>query len=389
MNAGLAERRLVLLVAEYGYFVSHRLALARAAVAAGYRVFVVTQVGDDRDLPDEPGVTIVPFAVRRSFSPLRDASTVIRLIPLLRSLRPDIVHNVSIKMAILGTIAARLSGTAAIVNAYTGLGRLFGSGDAGTTLLRYIVLPSLWWIGRHRRTWSVFQNQHDLQLFLRRRLACAERARLIEGSGVDVGRFAPAPHAVGVPLVLFAGRLLRDKGIAEFADASRLLRSRGVAARFVVVGEPDAQNPGTVDHQTLENWCRESIVEWWGYRTDMPQVYRQAAIVCVPTFYNEGLPKVLLEACACARPVIASRIPGCTAVIEDGINGFLIEPRNATALADCIERLLSDAALRETMGAAARRTVETRFAQETVNRRFLELYESLESPGTPVPEVPA
>ncbi len=185
--------------------------------------------------------------------------------------------------------------------------------------------------------------------------------------------YAPFPEPDGTPLVLLPARMLWDKGVAEFVEAATQLKSRGMLARFVLVGEPDIENPASVPEHQLISWQKDGVVEWWGRREDMPQVLKQSHIVCLPS-YREGLPKSLLEAASCGRPIVTTDVPGCREIVHDGENGILVEARNSTALADALARLLADRELRKWMGRRGRERVLNEFSQEIVVAQVLAIY---------------
>jgi glycosyltransferase involved in cell wall biosynthesis len=210
----------------------------------------------------------------------------------------------------------------------------------------------------------------------------SDSVRLIRGSGVDLTRFSPTPEPDGTPVVLLATRMLREKGVGEFIEASRRLRTRNVQARFVLVGDVDRENPGSLSAGELRAWAAGGNVEWLGHTDDMPGALAKSHIVCLPSYYREGVPKVLLEAAACGRPVIATDMPGCRDIVRHEKTGLLVAPRDPQSLADAIETLLRDRDSRLKYGKAARALVEAEFSIGAVVEQTLALYEELlSSPG--------
>jgi glycosyltransferase involved in cell wall biosynthesis len=202
------------------------------------------------------------------------------------------------------------------------------------------------------------------------------KVRLIRGAGVDLSKFAHAPTPDGSPLVVLMSRMLWDKGVREFVDAAKVVRDRGLDSRFVLVGEPDDENPAAVPRPVLRQWNDEGRVEWWGFRSDAASVLAQAQLVVLPS-YREGLPTVLTEASAVGRPLVAADVPGCREVVKHGVNGLLVPARDPLKLADAICELLLDPLRRDEMGRRARELAERDFSIEVVSRATLAVYQEL------------
>ena len=362
-------------ITEDWYFCSHRLPLAVAARDAGYDVVVVTRVRTRGSLITDQGLKLISLELNRhGLNPFSDLLLLVRLYRIYRSERPDIVHQVASKPVIYGSIAARLTGVKGIVNALAGLGFLFSSATLKARFVRPLVKAAYRQIFSAKNTFLIVQNPVD-EATMRDAVGVSEsKIELIRGSGVDTGQFRYIPEPEGIPLVILAARLLWEKGIGEFEEAARILRSRGVSARFAIVGEPDSKNPAALSAAQLETWNQEGNVECWGKRWDMPEVFGEANIVCLPTTYGEGVPKVLIEAAACGRPIVTTDLPGCRDIVQDKENGLLIPPNNPEALADALEKLIVSPDLRQAMGRRGRERVEQEFAIEFVVDKTLGLY---------------
>jgi glycosyltransferase involved in cell wall biosynthesis len=373
----VARPKLLFLQTEDYTFWSHRMPTVRAAKAAGFDVVVALNVKDHGGKIAAEVLRVVPIPWRRSsLNPFHDLAVFVRVLRLYAAERPDIVHQVTAKPILYGTLAARLCGVPAIVNTMTGLGFVFISNGLKARVLRPLLKAALRLALAAGGSRTVFQNEDDLKLFVGGGLIDEGQAVLIRGSGVDVRRFAPLPEREGIPLVVLPARMLWDKGVKEFVEAARLLKAQGVRARLALVGEGDAHNPAAVPEETLRSWKAEGAVEWWGAREDMGEVYAQAHIVCLPS-YREGLPKALLEAGACARPCVANDVPGCREVVRDGETGLLVAPRDAPALARALKQLIEDGEQRRRLGQAGRRRVEAEFSQERVGAAMAALYRGL------------
>jgi glycosyltransferase involved in cell wall biosynthesis len=352
------------------YLYNYRLPLARALRARGDELVLLSPPGRYGELLQKDGFRWQPFPLeRKGMNPLAELLTIFRLVGVFRNEKPALVHFFTIKAVLYGSIAARLAGVPRIVNAITGLGYIFS--DA-SPLLRLIV-TTLYRLSLGG-TRVIFQNPDDLEVFIQNRLISRDQAFLIPGSGVDVEVFRPSPEPDGEPVVLLAGRLLRSKGIPEFVEAARRLRGAGIRARFVIVGEPYPDNPDSIQPQELVDWQTEGVVETWGWHDDMAAVIAQAAIICLPTTYKEGLPRLLIEAGACGRPVVTTDIPGCRMVVRNGENGEMIPPGDVSALAAALKTLLDDPALRQKMGRRGREIVEQEFSVNRVIARTLDVY---------------
>jgi glycosyltransferase involved in cell wall biosynthesis len=229
--------------------------------------------------------------------------------------------------------------------------------------------------GRNSRV--IFQTEHDRREFVEMGLVDRDRSVVIRGAGVDLNVFTPASEPSAPMVILLAARLLWNKGVADLIEAGVQLRREGHVFRIVLVGVPDTDNPQAVPQAQLEEWQRAGLAEWWGRRDDMASVIQQAAVVVLPTYYGEGVPKILLEAAACGRPIVASDLPGCRDVVEDGINGFIVPARDSSLLAAAIGRLLLDPALRHRMGQAGRLRVSREFGDQLVVAQTLNVYRDL------------
>jgi glycosyltransferase involved in cell wall biosynthesis len=234
----------------------------------------------------------------------------------------------------------------------------------------------------HRTQRVIFQNDSDRMTIEGLGVDLSGKVEMIRGSGVDLAVYVPTPEPEGPVTVVVASRLLRDKGIVEFVEAARILKRQGSLARFVLVGDAPKENPSSVAQGLLDAWKAEGVVEFWGYQSDMPEVYGRSHIVVLPS-YREGFPKVLIEAAACGRPVVTTDAPGCRDAIRADETGRLVPVRDSAALAEAIRGLIEDRQLRLRMGSAGRKLAERAFATEQVTRRHLEIYRGLCAGGAP------
>ena len=371
--------KVLLVVNAEWYFWSHRLALAQALQAVGADVTVAAAVERGYDgAIRSVGLRFVPLSLRRRSTSLRmESASLLELQRLYRQIAPDLVHHFTIKPVIYGSLAARMAQVHHVVNTIPGLGSTFRTNTWKQRLVRSGVSAAyrLALAGDHVRV--IFQNPQARDYFVAHRLVVENRSTVIRGSGVDLTTFHPASEPSDIPVILLASRLLWDKGVQEFVDAAHLVRQAGIRCRFVLVGIPDDENPNSVPETVLRSWHAEGVVEWWGLRNDMPAVLQQATVVTLPSYYPEGVPKVLLEAAATQRAIVTTDTPGCREVVQHGRTGLLIPPRSAKALAAAILTLLEDAALRHQLAAAARVCVEEEFEEKLVIGQTLAVYHAL------------
>ncbi len=366
--------KLLFLITEDWYFWSHRLPIARAARDQGFTVIIGTHVQDHGELIRQEGFTLIPIRLRRrSKNPLQELLSLIELIGIYQREKPQIVHHVAMKPVLYGSIAARLAGVPSVVNALAGLGYVFIPTRKLAILLRSVIKPLLRAILNTPGGSLILQNPDDCSLFFEQGLCGKNQIIMIRGSGVDTKQFAPQPEPDGVPVVMLASRMLWDKGVGEFVNAVKKLRAGNVRARFVLVGRIDEDNPASIPVPVLNEWHNSGVIEWWGNQENMPEVFAQAHVVTLPS-YREGLPKVLLEAAACGRPLVATDVPGCREIVRNGDNGFLVPLRDVGALADALLRLIADRNLRQKMGARGRQIALRDFSEETVVSATMAVY---------------
>ena len=386
VHAGTSQSRAaekILLVANTGWYLfNFRRSLVRELAGQGFEVLVVCPRDEYVDrLKKEVGVRWIEWRIdRASMNPLGNIAAVMSLAQIYRRESPDLVHHFTIKAILYGTLAAKLAKIDTIVNSVTGLGHVFLSRRLVARLVRPAIRRWYVWSLTTDGVRAVFQNRDDLMTLAQKTPKLAEQAILTRGSGVDLQRFAPPdarPSGInGQKYALFAGRLIHEKGIREFVEASRLCRERGVDARWVVCGSPDPGNPSSVDAETLRRWQNEGTVEFLGHVDDLEQRIAESDVVVLPS-YREGTPRVLLEAAAMGKPAVATDVPGCREVVTDGENGLLVPARDPVALADAVERLLADDVLRSSMGTAGRQRMEDHFDEREVVAQTIQIYDGL------------
>lgn len=372
------SRTLMFVVNVDWFFLSHRLPIALEALRQGYQVHIATGLTDKLDELQRHGLVVHPLALDRSSAGLGNAwRTMVELWKVFRAVRPDVVHLVTIKPVLLGGLVARLAGVSAAVAAVSGLGFVFMAHGAKAVVRRWLV-GGLYRVALgHRNLKVIFQNPDDRAGLSKLAHLPDSKVEMIRGSGVDLTQYGHTPLPLGVPVLLLAARLLADKGVREFVEAARLLKQQGVSARFCLVGSVDPANPASLADAELRQWASEGVVELWGQRSDMPRVLAAAQVVVLPSYYGEGLPKVLIEAAACGRAVVTTDHPGCRDAIDPSVTGVLVPVRNAAALADAMKGLINDPVRCQAMGNAGRVLAERAFDVRQVVAAHLRIYQEL------------
>lgn len=382
------------------YLFNFRLSLAKALQAQGHEVLLISPPGAYGARLQALGFRWQALPMdRKSLNPLQELRLLIHLCRLYSHEQPALAHHFTIKCVVYGSIAALLARVPARVNAVAGMGYVFTNQALKARLLRPVVRGLMRLVLNGRGARLILQNNDDMAAFAKAGLARPELTRLVRGSGVDLARFMPRAQAdpagaeagpaatagaeagagAGVEAeaqptrVLLAARLLWDKGIAEYVQAARLLKAKGLPMRFLLAGAPDPGNPAAIDQATLDGWQAEGLIELLGQVSDMAALYANVDMVVLPS-YREGLPKSLIEAAACALPLVTTDVPGCREVVTHGVNGLLVPVRDSEALANAIQRLHENSELRRTLGAAARRRALAEFDERIVIEKTLAVY---------------
>ena len=361
------------------YLYNFRRSLAAALRDKGHDVLLVSPAGSYGEHLLALGFQWIPAPMaRRSLNPIRELILLRWLWSLMRLEKPDIVHSFTIKCVIYGAIAGRLVG-AGRVNAVAGMGYVFTNRGIKAQMLRPLVRALMGAALGGARARLILQNPDDVKFFEGARILPSSQIRLIPGSGVDCSRFvAPDQLRKGprAPVVLFAARLLWDKGLAELVEAARILRTEGRTLQFVLAGAPDPGNPASVPQETVLAWQTEGLVRWLGHVNDIAALLGDSDMIVLPS-YREGLPKTLIEAAACACALITTDVPGCRQVVTHEVDGLLVPARDAKALARAIARLQDDPALARRLGLAARDKALAEFDERIVIKRTLAVYDEL------------
>ena len=370
-------KRVLFIITEDWALISHRLHLVDAAISAGYEVGIATRINKHYHTLKKHGVKIFEWDLkRRSLNPIREIITLIRLYQILWLFKPDIIHAVAQKPVIYAGMVRRFYRNVAFIGTLGGVGYIFTNKSLKARLLRPIVIIFLKLALMQKKTRLILQNIDNINTIKNIGIVDHRNIRLIRGAGVETDKFLPSEIPIGIPTVILPGRLLWDKGVGEFIRVAKRIQARGIKARFVLVGNIDLDNPETVPQAKIDKWVKSGIIEQWGKCDYMETVYQQISIVCLPS-YNEGLPKVLLEAASCSRPTIAFDVPGCREVIQDEVNGFLVEFGNEYKLENLLIKLIKSNKLCNKMGKEGRKIAVTEFSSVIINKQTLNIWNEI------------
>ena len=369
------------------YLFNFRLSLAKALQAQGHDVLLISPPGEYGARLQALGFRWEALPMdRKSLNPLQELRLLAYLCQLYQREQPALAHHFTIKCVVYGSIAALVARVPSRVNAVAGMGYVFTNRALKARLLRPVVRGLMRLVLNGRGARLILQNNDDMAAFAKAGLARPELTRLVMGSGVDLVRFTPRASSIsqaqadGVDVqptrVVLAARLLWDKGIAEYAEAARQLKAKGLPIRFLLAGAPDPGNPAAIAQATLDDWQAEGLIELLGQVNDMAALFATADMVVLPS-YREGLPKSLIEAAACALPLVTTDVPGCREVVTHEVDGLLVPVKDAQALASAIERLHLDPALARQLGLAARARALREFDEKIVIRKTLAVYGEL------------
>ena len=369
-------RHLVYVITEDWFFKSHFFDRAIAAVRAGYKVTVITRCRDSAREFEKYGLLTenIEFS-RRGSNPITELTTIFKLRSTLKRIKPDIVHNIALKPVVLGSLAAQFAGIRNIVNAPVGMGYVFTSQESKARVLRPIVKVLIRYVLGNENRRVIIENHDDFENLVSGGFARRDSIALIKGAGVDVQKFSQRPEPNEPVKVIMVSRLLRDKGVYEFIGAAKIVRLKNNNVQFLLVGDTDDGNPTSMNSEEIADLANSRDVTWLGARTDIAELLAESHIACLPS-YREGLPKSLIEAASVGRPIVTTDTPGCREVVTHMVNGLLVQPRDARALALAIEKLVEDPNLRKLMGEESRRKAETEYANEIIINQTHRVYDS-------------
>lgn len=371
--------KFLILVNNLSFFCSHRLPIAETLIKKGCDVIIGYGElgGADKKLLYKKGFRLrfIPM-YRGTMNLFKDLKTLFYLFSFFKKEKPDLVHLVTIKPYLYGGIISRLIGIPCLVSAVAGLGSLFVNNNLKSKFIRLLIYFVYRLAFNHKNQIVIFQNKNDAQLLLKWGVLHSYKVHLIKGSGVDLQNFTNFDEPTGIPMICFAARLLADKGVHEFVSAAKLLKERGIIARFCLAGDLDIYNPSGISLEDLNKIKKEGYVEILGYQKNIPDLYSKSHIICLPS-YREGLPKTLIEAAAASRAVVTTDVPGCRDSIIPNKTGLLVPVKNSKKLANALQRLIENPKERIAMGKAGRKLAEKEFSIEKIVLSHIEIYKKL------------
>jgi len=369
--------KLFLVVNVDWFFLSHRLPIALEAKKRGYDVTIIAIDTGCGETIKSYGLHFIPLPTdRKGLNPFRETRIIRLLYQLYKKHRPNVVHHVALKPVIYGSLAARYFPNIRFINAISGMGYIFSNAEK-ETLLRKIVRRVFRVAFKNKRLKFIFQNEDDQSLILSLGVVHPSQCYIIRGSGVDLNQFSYSPEKASTPLqVVYTGRLLRDKGLCELAEAAAILKEKFNGEINVrLVGDIDPENRASLTAEEVLAWQDQGLLKWEGFTHDVHKILADSNLVVLPS-YREGLPKSLIEACAVGRAIVTTDVPGCRDVVSHGENGLLVPAKDSKSLAGAIESLLLNPELRQAMGKKGREIAEQNFSIENVIEQTFNIYES-------------
>ena len=383
-GAGASSKRsmrYLIVLNDIGFLYSHFWTLATAIQRAGWEVVVAARRGASPQRAIDAGMKFIPLKIKVGVgSPLSEIRSVLTMRAAICASDPDLVHLVSLKNVLIGGLLMRRRKGTYLLGAITGLGSMFVEKNYLYSVLRPIVIQGLRRVFHNSRSVMALENPDDRNLFIKAGVVSAEKSHVIPGAGLDTDAIVPVSHKNNIPIVLCVCRMIRNKGILQLIEAARILHREGLRFELLLVGDIDVDNPTSLTRDELRSAETGGTVKWLGQRSDVPELLNQADIFCLPTYYREGLPRSLVEACAAGCAIVTTDVPGCREVVVDGLNGLLVQPRNIISLTDALRSLLCAPAACKEMGIKSRMRFEQLFTTTSVLAAFNECYTALDIP---------
>lgn len=371
------KKKLFIVVNVDWFFLSHRLPIALEAKNRGLEVTIVTANTGKKDIIESYGLNFIDFPFQRSGSNvIHETKCVFALTKLYKKYNPDIIHHVTLKASILGSLAAKVVGAKNIINAISGLGYNFTQDRNGILqrFLKFLIKIAF----KSKSFYFILQNPDDVLMIKSLKLVSDDKIILIKGSGVDLNKFSFQNVRLNEKVrFLFPARILQDKGVIEYIKAAeRVKNSLLDKAEFILAGDCDKNNLAVISEEKLLSIIDNNYIKWIGHQSNMFSIFKDSDIVVLPS-YREGLPKALIEAAAVGRPIITTDVPGCKECVIDGYNGFIVPAKNIEKLADSFLKLYNNYELRLQFGTNSRKLAEKDFSLSMVIDKTMNVYNSI------------
>lgn len=375
------KKKILFLVNDLSFFISHRLNIALSAKADGYKVKIIYgEVAKKKEkiLIQKKDIEFLEIPLlRSSLNPFKELRVFFIILYNFYLFKPDIVHLITIKAYLYGGIAARLARVPCVVSSIAGLGSFFHRKNLKNLIFKFLVYPIFYLAFRHSNQYIIVQNLEDKKILGNWGVLNLKKVYLIKGSGVQLKKFVHLNEKKTIVKICFASRLLKDKGVYDFVNAANLIKKRGFNARFLLAGSIDLDNPTSLTQKELNNIRDQGVVEVLGFKKNIARLYSESHIICLPSFFGEGIPKALIEAGAASRAIITTNHPGCRDAIIPNKTGILVPIKNPKKLADAIQWLIENPKKRKKMGKEGRKLAEKKFPIEKVSQQHLKIYQTL------------
>ncbi len=358
------------------FFVSHRINLAEEALNRGYEVHIAAEFINHYEILKKKKFKLHKLPFKRSKSLLSFHNEIIsflKIFYLLLTIKPNIVHLISLKPSLYGGLASFIFNKVKIIISITGTGFVFNSSKKLGSLIQKILIYCFKSIFKKKSVKVIFQNFENINYFKSHGVLFGNEPSLIKGSGIDLDKFTFTKESKNSFNVMMISRLLKDKGVYEFIEAAKILKSLDSKINMILVGDMD-ENPMSISKSELDDWIKKDVIDWWGFREDIPFVMSHSNLICLPS-YHEGFPKVLMEAAASARAVITTNVPGCRDALIPNKTGLLVEKGSITELVDAIKFLRENENLRLQMGKNGRELAKNNFDINLVTKKHFEIYQ--------------
>lgn len=383
MSTEMTSRRpsYLMVINDIAFVYSHFWRLVESVQNSGFDVTIAARQSASPQRALDAGMKFIPLNLQVGLgSPWAEIRSLIELRGAIDDCSPDVLHLVSLKNVLLGGFLSRNRKQTSVLGAVTGLGSMFVEDKLLYSVLRPMVMTGLRKVFANPRSVMALENADDREFFVENNVVQRDRTFLIPGAGLDLTAILPTQHQQGVTKIICVCRMIRNKGIPQLIEASRILKREGLNFEVLLVGDADANNPTSMTPEELHAAEKENLVRWLGRRSDVAELLKEANIFCLATYYREGLPRSLVEASAAGRAIVTTDVPGCREVVVDGVNGLLVPPRDSVGLANALRKLILDPELCRKMGSEARLRFEQRFTQDRVLAAFSKCYEALEIP---------